>query len=222
MPLSKKDAVTLALSDCGGATDTVDTEDAAVAAYKRAPALFQWRKHHEQIDLDAVRVALRHESEAAEPRVSGSVRAGWHLTPAGVAWIAATAGEPEQDAASTSRPNIRRAETRHTGAEFARLRASVAFGAWSGGRDVSPRDAAAVFRIDHYTSDRDKTLKTQRLAELVSGDSELAAFVSAMAPLARSVARPEVMQQQPDEAAEPTNSQLAAESFPSNDVSGES
>ncbi len=191
--LSKQDIVTLALHELGGETEAVDTEDVAIAAHRRAPVAFGWRKHTEHIDLERVRITLLHEAESANPRLAGSVRIGWHLTPVGVAWLSEHAGRVRQAAppgAASAKVAARRAETRHSGAEADRLRSTPAFHAWSAGQEVSTRDAAAVFRIDHYTSERDRHLKTRRLRLLVDGDPELSAFVDAMSPLAIGVQRP--------------------------------
>lgn len=191
--LSKKDVVTLALHEMGGEVGIVDTEDVAIAAHRRAPIAFGWRKHTEHIDLEAARTSLRHEAEAMAARIAGSIRTGWHLTPAGVAWVeahAAGSDRAEHPGAASPKVAARRSETRHTGAETDRLGSSAAFRDWTLGREVSARDAAAVFRIDHYTSERDRHLKTRRIRLLVDGDDELAAFIDAMSPLAISLEPP--------------------------------
>lgn len=191
--LSKKDVVTLALRELDGDTQAIDTEDVAIAAHRRAPAAFGWRKHTEHIDLDMVRTSLRHEAESEDPRLAGSVRTGWHLTPAGIEWVSTHADQIKTAATPAITPAkvaARRAETGHSGSEIARVYSSSAFRAWASGHDVAVRDAAAVFRIDHYTSQRDRHLKTARLRQVVQDDQELAAFIDAMTPLAIAVQPP--------------------------------
>jgi hypothetical protein len=177
--------VVLALQRAGGGTKAVDTEDVAVAAHELAPTAFAWKKYPDQINLDSVRVTLFDAcKEQYGGLVKGSVRAGWHLTPAGVAWVSTNAekigrslvkGEPSTNP-------MARAETRHVASELARLRRSEAFLAWASGEDVPQRSAAAVFRIDGYTSVRDRELKINRATELVltAGDAQLLRFIEDM------------------------------------------
>lgn len=191
MQLTKKDVVVLALHSLGGATAAVDTEDIAIAAHLRVPKAFGWRKHVEHIDLDTVRTSLRHEKESADPRLDGSIRAGWHLTPAGHTWLAAhaaveTTGTIEVASASP-RSAARRAETHEVAAAVGRLRSSPAFAAWKSGLPLPEREAAAVFRIDGYTPKRDRDLKTAKVRELVVGHPDLLAFLEVAVPIALEI-----------------------------------
>jgi hypothetical protein len=188
MPLTKKDVVVLALSDLGATTAVADTEEVAIAAHARAPKAFGWRKHVEQIDLEAVRTSLRHEKETAQPRLDGSIRHGWHLTPAGQAWLSdhpdTASGAPVRVADTPARTAARRAETHEVAATVDRLRSSSAFRAWSSGEPLVDRDAAAVFRIDGYTPVRDRVLKTAKVRELVVDHPDLLEFLEAAIPVA--------------------------------------
>lgn len=194
VPLSKKDVVTLALADLDGATRTVDTEDIAIQAHDRAPEAFGWRKYTERVDLDMVRTTLRHEAEGAQPRVAGSIRDGWCLTPAGVSWTrregprADASGQPK---AKTEAAAQRRAETRDAAATAVRLKSSAAYRAWAAGEPVSAREAAEVFRIDHYTSIHDRHLNIARAATLVAPDNQLSRFIEAIQPAALSLQPPQ-------------------------------
>jgi hypothetical protein len=187
-PLTKKDVVVLALSDLGAATAVVDTEDVAIAAHGRAQKAFGWRKHVEHIDLEAVRTSLRHEKESAHPRLDGSIRSGWHLTPAGQAWLSnhpdTARGAPVRVADTPSRTAARRAETHEVAATVDRLRSSSAFRTWCSGQPLVDRDAAAVFRIDGYTPARDRVLKTAKVRELVVDHPDLLEFLEAAIPVA--------------------------------------
>lgn len=173
---TKKDVVVLALSQCEGATSSVDTEDVAVTAYRIAPQLFCWRKYADQVDIDAVRTTLRHAAEESEPRVAGSIRTGWSLTGAGAKWVAAN----RSVSAPSTRPNVNRAETAASAAESTRLRASRAFDAWRKGEAVAEEEAAGVFRIDVYTSVQERHVRIARVRERVATDNELTEFVDAM------------------------------------------
>ncbi|MEV7961776.1 hypothetical protein [Oerskovia paurometabola] len=181
MRLTKKDVAVVALASLGGATSEIDTEDAAIAAHAIAPTAFGWKKHTEHIDLDAVRMTLRHEAEATNARIGGSIRQGWHLTSRGTAWVDANRAlldGAELTVAETPAATQRhRAETRETGAVLNRIRTSDAFRQWAEGAEVTPRQAAEVFRIDEYTPDRDRTHKTARLQELAKGDKDIEEFM---------------------------------------------
>lgn len=188
MKSTKKDVVVLALYSLQGTTRIVDTEDIAIAAHLRAPKAFGWRKHSENIDLDTVRTSLRHEKESPNPRLDGSIRDGWHLTPAGQSWVAeqAEAGQSQnsQVAPASLHLAVRRAETHEVATAVNRLRASSAYSAWESDSPVLPRDAAAVFRIDEYTPQRDRILKTAKIRELVSDHPNLIQFVDYVVPVA--------------------------------------
>ncbi|CAL8973745.1 hypothetical protein CELL_01609 [Cellulomonas sp. T2.31MG-18] len=203
--LTKKDAVVVALASLGGATSAVDTEDVAIAAHRLAPVAFGWRKHTEHIDLDTVRTSLRHEAESREARIGGSIRTGWHLTPAGQAWLAfrpALQGQKSITVADLPAATAkRRAETREVSTAIDRIRSSAAFKQWINGHEFSDRAAAAVFRIDEYTPALERSRKTSRINVLASGDDEVAAFLKVAIPTALALRAPAAAQtqQQKDE-----------------------
>jgi hypothetical protein len=188
MRLTKKDVTVLALAKLGGATEVIDTEDAAIAAHEIDPAAFGWKKYNDRVDLDLVRTTLRHEGESKEPRLEGSIQNGWHLTPRGISWIDANGsllGDAEITVAATSAATQRwRAETRESGAAVNRIRTSDAFRLWAQGKNFAPRQAAEVFRIDEYTPAKDRTRKAAQLQELARGDEEIEAFMSEAIPAA--------------------------------------
>ena len=194
MRLTKKDVAVVALAKLGGATGVIDTEDAAIAAHSIDRDAFGWKKYPERVDLDAVRTTLRHEGEARDPRIEGSIQNGWHLTPCGVAWIEANPGllgGATISVAPTSAATQRwRAETREAGAAVNRVRTSEAFRLWIQGKEFTPRQAAGVFRIDEYTPAKDRTRKTAQLQELIRGDEEIEAFMKYAIPAALELRAP--------------------------------
>lgn len=194
MRLTKKDVAVMALAKLGGAATVIDTEDAAIAAHDIDRGAFGWKKYPERVDLDAVRTTLRHEGEGKAPRIEGSIQKGWHLTPRGVAWVEVNPtilGESTITVAPTSAATQRRrAETRETGAVLNRVRNSEAFRLWSEGKEFTPRQAAGVFRIDEYTSSKDRTRKTAQLQELTRGDENIEAFVKEAIPAAIELRAP--------------------------------
>lgn len=194
MRLTKKDVAVLALSKLGGATQVVDTEDAAIEAHSIDREAFGWKKYPERVDLDAARTTLRHEGEAKEPRIEGSIQNGWHLTPWGVKWIDANRpllDDPSISVAPTSAAAQRwRAETRESGAAINRVRTSDAFRLWLESKEFTPRQAASVFRIDLYTPAKERTRKAAQLQASMQGDPELETFMKAAIPLALALQAP--------------------------------
>lgn len=194
MRLTKKDVAVIALAQLGGAATVIDTEDAAIAAHAIDSRAFGWKKHPDRVDLDAVRTTLRHEGESADPRIEGSIQKGWHLTPNGVHWAEANSGllgnqavSVAPTAAATQR---RRSETRESGAAINRVRVSDAFRLWTAGKKFTPRQAAGVFRIDDYTSPKDRTRKTAQLQELIRGEKDIESFMKEAIPAALELRPP--------------------------------
>lgn len=194
MRLTKKDVAVVALASLGGATEVIDTEDAAIAAHKLDPVAFGWKKYPDRVDLDVARTTLRHEGEAKDPRIEGSVQNGWHLTPRGVEWFEANASALEgakiSIAATSAATQRRRAETREVGAVVNRIRTSTAFQLWAAGREFTPRQAAEVFRIDEYTPVKDRSRKAARLQELTRGEDDIDKFMTEAIPAALALAAP--------------------------------
>lgn len=193
MRLTKKDVAVLALWNLGGATKVIDTEDAAIASHQIDTEAFGWKKYQDRVDLDLVRMTLRHEGEAKQPRIEGSIQNGWHLTPRGVAWVEANPGVLSADitVASTSAATQRwRAETRAVGAAANRVRSSDAFNLWTQRREFTPRQAASVFRIDLYTPTKERSRKAAQLQESIRGDDELEAFMKDAIPIALALQAP--------------------------------
>ncbi|WP_431277862.1 hypothetical protein [Leifsonia poae] len=202
MQLTKKDVTVLALWKLGGSSRVVDTEDAAIAAHSIDADAFGWKKYPDRVDLDAVRTSLRHEGEGKSPRIEGSIQAGWHMTPVGVAWIEANSElvGAEITVAATSPATQRwRAETRESGAASHRVRTSDAFRLWAKGEKFSARQAAGVFRIDQYTPVKERTRKAAQMQESVRGDSELDAFIREAIPIALALQAPRRRQEAGDE-----------------------
>jgi hypothetical protein len=183
------DVVVLALDEAGGRGNPIDTEDVAMKAWQLAPKSFCWRKYESQVDISTVRLTLRHAAESKNgARVGGSMRAGWHLTPAGLRWLENHGPRVRRQIGVQAPANRgeRRAETRHQAIEVQRLTRSEAFRMWKAGFLVEPKQAATAFRIDGYTTERDRSLKSTRFIEMAiaAGDVELQRFVEEMAAVA--------------------------------------
>lgn len=180
----------MALADAGGRSVPVDTEDIAMRAYELAPKQFAWRKYPDQVNLDGVRVAL---TDAVKDKhgalVEGSLKAGWMLTQAGVAWADRVAVDLHRalQAELPAQPSASRSETRKQAAELSRLRSLSAYHQWRDGTPISPREAGAVFRIDADSSARARTINVRRLRDLFAGDAEMTRFLTAMEEIASAI-----------------------------------
>ncbi len=184
--IPKPELITIAVAEAGGTSESVDTEDVAMAAHRLAPGAFRWRKFPDQINLELVRVAL---VDAGRTKggglVQGSGKSGWVLTDAGVRWMATT-GErlrvqlTEDETAS----RVRKPEPRAQAHQRSRLVRSKVFAAWTAGRAISPVGAASVFRVDQYTPDQTRLLKIRKLQSLFAGDPELDEFLRDMGYIA--------------------------------------
>jgi hypothetical protein len=193
MRLTKKDVTVLALWELGGASKVIDTEDAAIASHRIDADAFGWKKYRDRVDLDLVRMTLRHEGEAKHPRIEGSIQNGWHLTPGGITWVETNSDLVRANitVAPTSAATQRwRAETRTAGAAANRVRNSDAFRLWAEHNEFTPRQAASVFRIDLYTPTKERSRKAAQLQESVRGDEELEAFIKAAIPVALTLRAP--------------------------------
>lgn len=186
-PPTKWEIATLALSDAGGRSGAVDTEDVAMRAYQLAPSHFAWRKYPDQVNLDGVRVAL---TDAVKPKhgalVEGSLKSGWLLTTAGVGWADRNADRLHRALGVDipTRPSASRSESRKRATELVRIHSLSAYRAWIDGAGVSPREAGEVFRIDADTVARTRTLNVRRLIDLFNDDPELIRFLEAMDAIA--------------------------------------
>jgi hypothetical protein len=136
----------------GRTTTAVHTEDVAIKAYEVAPHRFSWKKYDGRIDLEAVRVALRHASEPQYGAlVAGSIETGWMLTPAGLAWAEKIAPQFEHFVT----PQARRGS--HQAAMQAERERLLQTNAWRKFRDgnieeVTIHDFHSFARVNEYTS----------------------------------------------------------------------
>lgn len=178
---TRPEVATVAIYVLGGASRSIDTEDAAVRCHELAPSMFSWQKHKEQINLELVRVSL---SDAKKPKngalVSGSGREGWRLSPQGLDWIGGV-GAPMLALAKQrlglsvssagSIDSVRRQRER------SRLIASDGWQEWSVSRRVSTRPARDIFRIDEYTTEKMLEIKVARIRAMFEQDTEIREFL---------------------------------------------
>jgi len=180
--LKQYEVAVLAVYLLGGATRSIDTEDAAVKCHEIAARLFSWQKHRDQINLELVRVSLSDAKKAKNGGLlSGSGREGWRLSSRGLDWIRAREQAGGQFAArerqqgrgkAGSIDSVRRERERQ------RVLASEAWQGWKESGAVSTRAAQQIFRIDEYTTERMVAIKVARLRAMFDAQDELSRFLS--------------------------------------------
>lgn len=179
--LKQSEVVTVAIYILGGATRSIDTEDAAVKCFELAPPLFSWQKYKDQINLELVRVCLSNaKKEKNGALLSGSGREGWRLSSKGLDWVhaggravvlAVKGGHKARRSKAGSIDAVRRQRERD------RLLSSEAWIEWSSSGVVPIRAARAIFRIDQYTSKKMLEIKVARLRAMFEDDDELSTFL---------------------------------------------
>lgn len=164
--LSNKHLVAVALFQLGGGEHAINTEDLAVKVAELAPGRFRWKKYPDQIDLEAVRLSVKNSLRGDTPFVTGSMRYGWMLTPAGFDWCIRSAA---QDRTTNSQVTEGLALLRQTDS-YKKLQ--------QGQRDeITIHDLRRFLRVDEYTSTRRRKERVQAVINTVSGDQQLTALI---------------------------------------------
>ena len=179
--VTQVDLVVLTVYILGGDSRAVDTEDVAIKAHELVPGMFSWRKHPEQINLELVRVTLSDAKKSKHGALlSGSGRAGWRLSPAGISWVASHDHELVESSLrwDSARRTAGSVDTVRKAQELTRLKGSEAWRKWREDVTVSPADARWLFRIDGFTSEAQKTRKIVRIVSLFADDKEVNEFLS--------------------------------------------
>jgi len=191
--LSQAQIVTLAVFLLGGDQHAIDTEDVAVKAHDLAPGRFSWRKYPKQINLELVRVYLSDAKKSDKgAMLSGSGRTGWRLTQNGLLWAGESAKDLPIADLSRSRTQSRSGsvDEQRWRRERARILRTDAWQSWEEGRrQISTRDACAVYRIDSYATGALRETKITRLRSLFSEDPEIAPFLDHLASLVSETER---------------------------------
>lgn len=162
-----KMAALLALYDLGGDHRAVDTEDVAMRAAQVAPKAFRWKRYPEQVNLEAVRLSLKHNKEQIPALVSGGIRDGWQLTQEGVKACVTLRG----------RPTVAKSEEE---AEW--IRQSNVFTTWrKNGEDAVTRTALLeLLRVNDYFPEAKRRQRVVAFVNAAVNDPELEAFVAVL------------------------------------------
>ena len=163
--VSTKGAALLALYDLGGTRRAVDTEDVAMRAAEIAPRAFRWKKYPEQINLESVRLALKHNAEDTPSRVVGGILGGWQLTADGLKECERLRGIDPGNS-----PVV------------AQIRSSAAFRAWRerGPEAVSRALLLELLRTNDYFPESRRRQRAIALLNYAGSGEDLAAFFSSM------------------------------------------
>jgi hypothetical protein len=163
--LTKRESVCLAVYSLGGGSRAVDIEDVAVRAAELTPEFFRWRRYPEQIDLEKVRLCAKNLLVGSSAWLSGSVRNGWMLTPAGVAWC-------KRYATHETAPTTADLEAK---AATAALKRTAAFQKFTSGAAaaIDVHDVRGFLRVDEYTSSRRRRERIQFAENAAAGDRRL-------------------------------------------------
>lgn len=180
--LSNHEFVVLALYLVGGASASVDTEDVAIQVNQMAPGKFTWRKHKDQINLDAVRVFLSDAKKDKNGRmVAGSGRDGWRLTQEGLAFAKAAAKQRTTRVRRAQRSLPR--EKTWLRAERKRLLGTDACitARNDGVESVTRRMAEEFFRVDDYVTGELRERKILRILDAFGDDPDLGKLAHTLA-----------------------------------------
>ncbi len=165
--LSNKQLAALALFQLGAAERAIDTEDLAMKVAELAPGRFRWKKHPEQIDLEAVRLSVKNLLRDKPAFVTGSMRNGWMLTPAGLSWCARMSGQ--QRAVGPDHGTDGAVLLRQTDAyrKFEQEK----------GEEITVHDVRRFLRVDEYTSTRRRKERVQAVINTAHDDQQLSTLV---------------------------------------------
>lgn len=179
--LKQYEVAVMAIYLLGGASKSIDTEDAAIKCHELTPDLFSWQKYKDQINLELVRVSLSDAKKAKNGGlISGSGREGWRLSSRGLDWIRSHEDSGQSFEAKTNQPSRGRAgsiDSVRRERERQRLYSTDAWLEWGQLRTVSPKHAQQVFRIDEYTTGRMAAIKVARLRAMFDPNDEVSDFL---------------------------------------------
>jgi hypothetical protein len=171
---SNRDIAVMAVHMWGGALRYVHLEDVAIKAAELSPRSFSWKKYPEQINLEAVRLALKNELSLTDNRVTGSIKDGWMLTPKGLTWCINNSDIGRDQGLLDP---IRK--------EVGRARKTSAFTKTFENRDkgVSIVEVESLLRTNEYSTPRNRRERAIALTNAAVLDSQLMSVLIALRQL---------------------------------------
>ena len=182
--LANHELVVLAAYLAGAESTLTDTEDIAIKANELAPGRFSWRKHKEQINIEAVRKRLW---DATKPEkgayLIGSEKVGWRLTKAGFDFAhhhisAGNVTQPNRVPASQAERTAQAREIKRMMNEDAFQKICLGLTA-----SITKSEAERFFRIDDYVTGKARTAKIERFRIIATDNSELAQAINILSKL---------------------------------------
>lgn len=178
--ISNTDIVLLVLKDLGGVDRPIHIEDIAEVSWQQVPARFSWPKLQKYPDLDSVDVTLR-AAKKNENFVRGSKRAGWMLTPEGLARLQPREGlirdfiNSTGSAGRTENRRERGGSDSSTARRLSNIKESTARTKHATGQqeDISVHDFMAFFNINQYMPRRKYETNLQAVENLLRDEPEL-------------------------------------------------
>ncbi|MDQ2787218.1 MAG: hypothetical protein M3Y58_19690 [Chloroflexota bacterium] len=158
----------IALLQLDGSERAIGMEDLAMKMAELAPGRFRWKKYPEQINIGSVHSAAKLLLVTDPPYVTGGVRDGWMLTPAGIHWACQTPGIASAPVlASLARGGalLRQSDAWE---KFARLTPE----------EITVYDARRFLKVDEYTSRRRRKERVQAIRNIAAHDDDLDALVA--------------------------------------------
>lgn len=186
--LANHEVVVLAAYLAGAESKLADTEDIAIQANLLAPGRFSWRKHKEQINIEAVRKRLW---DATKPEkgayLIGSEKVGWRLTKAGFDFarrhlLAGNMSQPNRTRASQVERMTQTREIKRMMNEeaFQKIRLGLT-------SSITKSEAERFFRLDDYVTGKARAAKIERFRIIASDNSELAQTIDILSKIVREV-----------------------------------
>jgi len=165
------DLIALAVHVAGGAFRQIDIEFVADAAYTLAPDRFCWKHYPDRVDLRTVQYALKNAVLEKEPKIHGSLRHGYQMTPAGIEWAETTLSDGDLHGEGSKRNS----QQELLEGERNRLRHSSAYRKYHEGNNasVTRRDFEAFVRINEYFPEALRTERVRKIDNAVLREEDL-------------------------------------------------
>jgi len=167
--LTQMDIVVLSAFILDGARHFVHLEDIAIKAAELAPKRFSWEKYPNRINLETVRLALKHELSATNCRIIGGIKDGFMLNPKGFEWcLNVKLNLPREGVIERVTGDIKAMKGSLTYRKI--LKESV--------RNITLNDVHSILKIDNYFNQRMIRERVMALHNAAVLDSQLKEMIN--------------------------------------------
>jgi len=173
--------VTLAVYILGGESKEIDTEDIAMKVNELAPGRFNWRKYHDQINIENVRTFLSDAKKIKNGAyLLGSGKKGWLLTEKGVTF--AKQNLKELNNTILTRKSISQEERRWMHREKSRMLTHPVLEKMKHDQDmITVQEAESFFRVDDYITGTAREKRIVRILNTYRDDPDIGKAVVILA-----------------------------------------